>query len=422
MTLLTWKSCIGGAAMLLAASGGLLAEPALVYSVGGKFDGSFNEAAYRGAEGDSIRAWGDKEMYIQQWKKRERVRPAALSRVATGTHTNSALGEATEAPEQRGHRLEAPRVPKKVLREVSEDCMLSTMLKRLDDLESDQVEDELLKMMMKCPDMDITLSDDSDKKRFEKHPYVVESSMGKWLDVAQIKSFEGGGHRRILSRGQSPINCTAYLRGMIASSLLTQSRGVTAKDAKEAMVALQHLNDNFRSQGNSTPQERDSEGWASWLARKTKKLLTGVLKVSRDMLVGSGRTMQRDPMMALMITCGVLLAVHLGPTGKLHSVLSNLSSTYMWLSDATVTVTGGVWDFGQSRMPPLIAGGLKNLNGSTLLDMFSGMFNKSATSLVLLALLITLAHSGDDCLGIMSPTLKLMMFPVTQVSEKKNES
>ncbi|MBC00020.1 MAG: BMP family ABC transporter substrate-binding protein [Rhodobacteraceae bacterium] len=61
MTLLTWKSCIGGAAMLLAASGGLLAEPALVYSVGGKFDGSFNEAAYRGAEryasetGDSYR-------------------------------------------------------------------------------------------------------------------------------------------------------------------------------------------------------------------------------------------------------------------------------------------------------------------------------------------------------------------------------
>jgi basic membrane protein A len=50
MTLLTWKSWIGGAAMLLATSGGLLAEPALVYSVGGKFDGSFNEAAYRGAE------------------------------------------------------------------------------------------------------------------------------------------------------------------------------------------------------------------------------------------------------------------------------------------------------------------------------------------------------------------------------------
>ncbi|WP_084650013.1 BMP family ABC transporter substrate-binding protein [Stappia stellulata] len=50
MSLLTWKSWLGGAAMLLASSAGLSAEPALVYSVGGKFDGSFNEAAYRGAE------------------------------------------------------------------------------------------------------------------------------------------------------------------------------------------------------------------------------------------------------------------------------------------------------------------------------------------------------------------------------------
>ena len=40
---------------VLALAAGLVAtpamgEPALVYSVGGKFDGSFNEAAFRGAE------------------------------------------------------------------------------------------------------------------------------------------------------------------------------------------------------------------------------------------------------------------------------------------------------------------------------------------------------------------------------------
>ncbi len=38
------------AAVLIAVAGAAAAEPAVVYSVGGRFDGSFNEAAFRGAE------------------------------------------------------------------------------------------------------------------------------------------------------------------------------------------------------------------------------------------------------------------------------------------------------------------------------------------------------------------------------------
>lgn len=45
----TWTACVAAALIAMAAVGAR-AEPALVYSVGGKFDGSFNEAAWRGAE------------------------------------------------------------------------------------------------------------------------------------------------------------------------------------------------------------------------------------------------------------------------------------------------------------------------------------------------------------------------------------
>ena len=46
--LVSWMAAAAAAVALGAP--GAFAEPALVYSVGGKFDGSFNEAAYRGAE------------------------------------------------------------------------------------------------------------------------------------------------------------------------------------------------------------------------------------------------------------------------------------------------------------------------------------------------------------------------------------
>ena len=47
MTFMT--KCLG-AATLLAMSTAVNAEPALMYDLGGKFDGSFNESAYNGAQ------------------------------------------------------------------------------------------------------------------------------------------------------------------------------------------------------------------------------------------------------------------------------------------------------------------------------------------------------------------------------------
>ncbi len=44
------KNALGGAAALALMAGAALAEPALMYDLGGKFDKSFNEAAYNGAK------------------------------------------------------------------------------------------------------------------------------------------------------------------------------------------------------------------------------------------------------------------------------------------------------------------------------------------------------------------------------------
>ncbi|HBT02617.1 MAG TPA: BMP family ABC transporter substrate-binding protein, partial [Citreicella sp.] len=44
------KTILGTAATLALTSGAALADPALIYDLGGKFDKSFNEAAYNGAE------------------------------------------------------------------------------------------------------------------------------------------------------------------------------------------------------------------------------------------------------------------------------------------------------------------------------------------------------------------------------------
>ncbi len=44
------KKCLGSAVALAVMAGAALAEPALMYDLGGKFDKSFNEAAYNGAQ------------------------------------------------------------------------------------------------------------------------------------------------------------------------------------------------------------------------------------------------------------------------------------------------------------------------------------------------------------------------------------
>ena len=44
------KAVAGSVALSAMMAGAALAEPALIYDLGGKFDKSFNEAAYNGAE------------------------------------------------------------------------------------------------------------------------------------------------------------------------------------------------------------------------------------------------------------------------------------------------------------------------------------------------------------------------------------
>ena len=44
------KTIISATATLVASAAMVVADPALIYDLGGKFDKSFNEAAYEGAE------------------------------------------------------------------------------------------------------------------------------------------------------------------------------------------------------------------------------------------------------------------------------------------------------------------------------------------------------------------------------------
>ncbi|MFV0292413.1 MAG: BMP family protein [Paracoccus sp. (in: a-proteobacteria)] len=93
MTLM--KSVLASAATLGLLAGGALAEPALIFDLGGKFDKSFNEAAYVGAERWKEETGGSyKELEMQSEAQREQ----ALRRLAeTGANpivmTGFAFGE-----------------------------------------------------------------------------------------------------------------------------------------------------------------------------------------------------------------------------------------------------------------------------------------------------------------------------------------
>ncbi|MDO5704357.1 MAG: BMP family ABC transporter substrate-binding protein [Paracoccus sp. (in: a-proteobacteria)] len=73
MTMMKFR-LLGGAAVLALCSGAALAEPALIFDLGGKFDKSFNEAAYTGAK-----RWADetggtyKELEMQSEAQREQA-------------------------------------------------------------------------------------------------------------------------------------------------------------------------------------------------------------------------------------------------------------------------------------------------------------------------------------------------------------
>ena len=67
------KTLLGASAMALTA-GAALAEPAIIYDMGGKFDKSFNEAAYEGAERWAKDTNGTyKEIEVQAEAQREQA-------------------------------------------------------------------------------------------------------------------------------------------------------------------------------------------------------------------------------------------------------------------------------------------------------------------------------------------------------------
>ena len=68
------KSILGTAATLALTAGAALADPALIYDLGGKFDKSFNEAAYNGAELYAKETGGSyKDIELQSEAQREQA-------------------------------------------------------------------------------------------------------------------------------------------------------------------------------------------------------------------------------------------------------------------------------------------------------------------------------------------------------------
>ena len=72
MTLMT--KFLGASAALALTAGAALADPALVYDLGGKFDKSFNEAAYNGAEAYVAATGGSyRDIELQSEAQREQA-------------------------------------------------------------------------------------------------------------------------------------------------------------------------------------------------------------------------------------------------------------------------------------------------------------------------------------------------------------
>jgi basic membrane protein A len=68
------KSLMGAAAALALSAGGALAEPAIIFDLGGKFDRSFNEAAFTGAERWAEETGGEyREIELQSDAQREQA-------------------------------------------------------------------------------------------------------------------------------------------------------------------------------------------------------------------------------------------------------------------------------------------------------------------------------------------------------------
>ena len=91
-----FKSLMGAAASVALTAGAALADPAVIFDLGGKFDKSFNEAGYNGAERWAKETGGK---YLEIELKSEAQREQALRRFAeTGANPIITMGFAMSAP------------------------------------------------------------------------------------------------------------------------------------------------------------------------------------------------------------------------------------------------------------------------------------------------------------------------------------
>ena len=91
-----FKTLMGAAATVALTAGAALADPAVIFDLGGKFDKSFNEAGYNGAERWAKETGGK---YLEIELKSEAQREQALRRFAeTGANPIITMGFAMSAP------------------------------------------------------------------------------------------------------------------------------------------------------------------------------------------------------------------------------------------------------------------------------------------------------------------------------------
>ena len=118
------RSILGAAATLALSAAAALAEPALIYDLGGKFDKSFNEAAFNGAERWAKETGGSyREIEIQSEAQREqalrRFAEAGFNPVVTtGFAIAEIMGEvAKDYPDTKFVNVDGflPEIPDNVL-------------------------------------------------------------------------------------------------------------------------------------------------------------------------------------------------------------------------------------------------------------------------------------------------------------------
>ena len=102
------KKCLGSAAALAVMASAALAEPALMYDLGGKFDKSFNEAAFNGAKRWADETGGSyREIEVTVRSPARTVRHAALPRPGSTRHHVPCLDSRTRPRS----RTVAPKYP-----------------------------------------------------------------------------------------------------------------------------------------------------------------------------------------------------------------------------------------------------------------------------------------------------------------------